>query len=244
MLLVVEVVALMRSATPAKAQTPPSCPYLHDAKPESKYAFTQATVIGLSYARAALRESEAFEAERRTLTNAQALLTAMMRVTKSSSGDYACAEIVVEPYKKSSDQKMIGTTAEYLAVIYRQHRRLNDQFLDLLKNLPDASQQPAKLADVLSTLEVERGKVWIDLRKASTLTLLGLLDSSKADKDGKLRTLLITRAERKELLERLSRAFPEAKRKTEADKPNTPELIFIASLYHDFLTKPYKCADE
>jgi len=250
MLLVVQMVALMLPATAARAQTRVSCPYLHEAKPESKYAFTQATVIGLSYARVALHETEALEAERRamnnapTMSNAQTLLTAMMRATKSVSGAYTCAEMVLEPYKKSLDQKMIGTTAEYLAAVYGQHRRLNDQFLDLLKNLPDASQQPTKLADVISTIEVEREKLWIDLRKASTLTLLGLLDSSRLDKDGKLRTLLITRAERTELLERLLRAFPEVKKRSEVDKPGTHELIFIASLYQQFLTNPYKCADE
>ena len=53
---------------------------------------------------------------------------------------------------------------------------------------------------------------------------------------------MITRAERKELLERLLRAFPKVKE--EADKAGMSDLMFIAGLYYQFLTKPYKSADE
>jgi|SRR5205809_1907773 len=238
-------VGLMASATASKAdtgQTAPSCAYLHVARPDSKYAFTQASLIGLSYARLAWRETDAFEAERKTERNPDTLLIAMMRHTKIASEAYACAEMVLEPYKKGHDKEVIGRTADFLTAIYRQHRRLNDQFLDLLRNLPDLSGQPAKRADVISTIEVERDKLWNDLAKGTTHTLLGLVDPSRVDKDGTLRTLVITRAERKELLDRLWRSFPEVK--DQADKPGTPELIFLAGLYHLFLTKPYKCADE
>jgi len=235
----------MASATASRAaagQTPPSCAYLHVAQPDSRYAFTQASLMGLSYARLAWRETETFEAERKTEKNPQTLLIAMMRHTKMASDSYACAEMVLEPYKKSRDKEGIGRTADLVAGVYRQHRRLNDQFLGLLRDLPDLSGQPAKRADVISTLEVERNKVWNDLAKGTTLTLLGLVDSSRADKDGTLRTLVITRTERKELLDRLWRSFPEVK--DQADKPGTSEPIFLAGLYHLFLTKPYKCADE
>ena len=235
---------LTSAATTAKAdagQTAPSCSSLHEARPDSPYAYTQASLIALSYARSASREAEAFEAERRAERNPGTLLIAMMRHTKTASESYACAEMVLEPYKKSPDQKMIGLTAAYAASLYRQHRRLTDQFLDLLRNLPDHSDQ-VKLADVISTIEVERGKVWNELIKATTLTLLGLVDQSKTSKDGTLQTLAITRAERKELLDRLLRVFPEVK--AQAHKPDTSDLMFIASLYDQFLTKGYKCSDE
>jgi len=214
----------------------------YKVRPDSKYSFTQATLIALFYARSAWRESEAFEAERKVATNQQALtlLTLMMRHTKTASESFACADMVLEPYKNSPDQKMIGHTADVMAAVYRQHIRLNDQFLDLLRNLPDPSG-PTKQADVISTIEVERGKLWDDLTKATTLTLLGLVDQSKTGKDGTLQTLVITRAERKELLGGLVQAFPEAKA---PDRPGSPPVTFIAGLYHLFLTKPYKSADE
>ncbi len=223
-------------------QTAPSCFHLHNARPDSKYAFTQASLIALSYARSAWREAEAFEAERKGENNPQTLLIAMMRHIKASSESHACAEMVLEPYKQSADQKMIGSTAAFMARIYGQHRTLNELFLDLLRKLPDLSDQPTKLADIVSTIEVERGKVWNDLIKATTLTLLGLLDQTKTGKDGTLQTLVITRAERRELLDRLLRAFPEVK--VQGHKQGTSDPMFIASLYDQFLTKPYKCADE
>ena len=113
--------------------------------------------------------------------------------------------------------------------------------MDLLRNLPDLSDQPTKLADVISTIEVERGKLWNDLIRAKTLTLLGLVDQSKTATDGTLQTLVITRAERKELLDRLLRAFPKVK--DQAGNAGTSDLMFVAGLYYQFLTKPYKCAD-
>ena len=243
-LLVVPLVGLMLSAT-AKAnagQTAPSCSYLHQARPDSKYAFTQGSLIALSYAESAWREADAFQAERKAEPNQQTLLIAMMRHIKTGSESYACAEMVLEPYKRSPDQNMIGLTADFVAGIYRQHRRLNDQFLDLLRNLPDLSDQPTKRADTISTIEVERGKLWNDLIKATTLTLLGLVDQSKTSKDGTLQTLVITKAERKELFDRLLRAFPEVK--AQGHKAGASDLMFIASLYDQFLAGQYKSADE
>ena len=242
--LLVALCLLASAAATTKAdaeQIAPSCLYLHEARPDSPYAYTQASLIALSYARSASREAEAFEAERRVERNPGTLLIAMMRHTKTASESYACAEMVLEPYEKSPDQNMIGLTAAYAAGLYRQHRRLTDQFLDLLRNLPDHSDQ-VKLADVISTIEVERGKVWKELIKATTLTLLGLVDQSKTSKDGTLQTLVITRAERKELLDRLLRAFPEVK--AQGYKSGTSDLMFIAGLYDQFLTGQYKSADE
>jgi hypothetical protein len=80
------------------------------------------------------------------------------------------------------------------------------------------------------------------LIKATTLTLLGLVDQNKTVKDGTLHTLVITKGERKELLDRLLRTFPKVKE--EGNKPGTPDLMFTAGLYYQFLTKPYKTADE
>jgi hypothetical protein len=146
---------LVATVSVSPAQTAPSCSFLHTTRPDSPYAFTQASLIALSYARSAGQEAEAFESERKVETNPQTLLTAMMRHIKAASDSYGCAVITLEPYKKSADTKIIGPAAEWTSVIYRQHVRLNDQFLDLLRNIPDS--QPAKRADIISTIQVERG---------------------------------------------------------------------------------------
>jgi hypothetical protein len=225
-------------------QTPPSCSFLLQARPapDSKYAFTQAGLIALSYARAGWQEADAFQAEQKTESDPQTLLIAMMRHTKTASEAYACAETVLEPYRRSHDQKMIGFTADFEARVYKQHRFLNDAFLDVLRKLPDLSAQPTKFADVISSIEVERGKLWNHVIRGTTLTLLGLLDQNKTDKNGKVQTLVITRAESKELLDRLLKYFPEVKDKT--DKSGAAMPTQVAALYYLLLTKPYKCADE
>jgi len=235
-------VMLLTTATEDAAQTTPSCSNLHPVRPDSSYAFAQASLIALSYAKSAGLEAEAFETERKAESNAQTLLIAMMRHTKTASESYACAAVVLEPYKRSADQKVIAPTADRASRIYRQHVKLNDQFLDVLRNLPDLANQPAKGADTISTIEVERGKLGNDLIKVTTLTLLGLVDQNKIAKDGTLQTLVITRVERKELLDRLLRTFPKVKE--EGNRSGAPDMMFTAGLYYQFLTKPYKSADE
>jgi hypothetical protein len=228
----------------AQGQTEPSCSYtvLHEAKLESKFAFAQASLIALSYAQGAVQEAAAFTAEQTSETDAQATLIGMMRHTKLASEQFACAERVLAQYRQSPDRKMIGFTADFLALLYKQHRFLNDTFLELLRKLPDLSSQPAKLADTISTIEVERGKLWNDLIKGTTLTLLGLLDQNRTDDEGTLHILVITRCERKELLDRLVQSFPEVKDKEKRTAEAGPAQA--AGLYYLFLTKPYNCADE
>jgi hypothetical protein len=226
----------------AVAQSPPSCENFQQPKPDSKFAFTQASLIGLTYALAAVLEADAFQAEQNHETNTLTLLTAMMRHTKVASNAYACAEKALEPYRKSRDQKMIGFTSNFEVQVYKQHRALNDAFLDMLRKLPDLSNQPTNVADVISEIEVERGKLWDDLTQGATLTLLGLVDQNKPDGNGKLNTLVITRAERRELIDGILRSFPRVNAKTNA--PDAPKPEQIASLYYLFLTKPYECSDE
>src|SRR5437773_290411 len=94
---------LASAATTAKAdagQTEPSCLYLHETRTDSKYAFTQASLIALSYARSAWKEAEAFGAERKAESNTQTLRIAMMQHTKTDSEPYPCADTVPEQDKQ------------------------------------------------------------------------------------------------------------------------------------------------
>jgi hypothetical protein len=166
----------------------------------------------------------------------------MMRHTKNASDAYTCAGLALEPYKKSHDEKMIGFTADFEVAVYKQHRFLNDTFLDTLRKLPTLSGQQTKLADIISTIEVERKKLWKDLIKGTTLTLIGLLDQTKPGKGDVLDTLVITRAERQKLLDRILQSFPEVK--VEGENMNATEPVHNARLYYQFLLRPYRCADE
>jgi hypothetical protein len=234
------IVLLLGVATAAAQQTVPSCPYPHAARPDSKAAFTEASILALAYARSAWEEGPAFEAEQRTIDNPISLLTAMMRHTKSASEAYTCAELIVAPYRKSVDQEMTGFTADFVATVYAQHRKLNDQFLDVLRKLSSAND-PGQLADALSTLEVERGKLWTDLTKATGLAAMGLMDRKRTNAEGNLNALVITRAEKRALLNQLVDKFPELKNPSQGDLPTPTRL---AGLYYTFLMRNLKCSDE
>jgi hypothetical protein len=164
-----------------------------------------------------------------------------MRHTKSATEAYACAAQVISPYVKSQDSDMIATPARFEVAEYVQHIRLNDQFLAVLRSLSGAND-PTTLADALSTLEVERGKAWTGLTQATTLVAMGLIDVTKTSPGGNLDSLLITCAERQQLLSRLLEWFPDLKDK--ANSATLPTPTRLASLYYTLLTKGYKCADK
>jgi hypothetical protein len=93
-------------------QTPPSCSLLLQApEPDSRYAFTQAGLVALSYARAGWQEADAFQAEQKAENSPQTVLIGMMRNTKTASEAYACAETVLEPYKKVPRRGNLWVTA-------------------------------------------------------------------------------------------------------------------------------------
>jgi hypothetical protein len=202
-------IAATLSVSICSGQSTPSCTlYMHEVKPDSKYSFAQATLIALVHAREAWQEAADFQAEQKPDDDPQTSLIGMMRHTKNASDAYTCAGLALEPYKKSHDEKMIGFTADFEVAVYKQHRFLNDTFLDTLRKLPTLSGQQTKLADIISTIEVERKKLWKDLIKGTTLTLIGLLDQTKPGKGDVLDTLVITRAERQKLLDRILQSFP------------------------------------
>ena len=153
---------------------------------------------------------------------------------------YACAEQVLTPYRGSADKEIIATAAEFMTVVYRQHQKLNDSLLELLRTL--GSGTPGQLADTISTLEVERGKLWNDLIKGATLCGLGLLDKSRTGVDGNINAIVLTRAERASLLDRIGKTFPAVS--DALSRPETPTPTKIAALYRTVLMKNYRCADE
>ena len=124
----------MLFATTAHAQTPPSCAYLHSPQIESRYAFTQASVIGLKYALMSWNGATAFEKEKDGLAPVNSLV-AMMRLTKTSADAFACAEMVIPPYVESRDKETTGFIAKFLVTVYRAHKGLDAQLLALLRSL-------------------------------------------------------------------------------------------------------------
>jgi hypothetical protein len=222
----------------AHAQTAPSCFTNHLPSPNSPYAYAEANLIGLRYALSAWSEGTAFDQEKDGLAPTN-LMVAMMRHTKQASEAYACASQVVLSYQKSSDKEGVGAAAGFVVAIYDQHRRLNDLFLESLRSLSGTTDM-VKLADVLSTLQVERGKTWTDLTRAITLSVMLLMDRTKTGPDGNLNAILLTRVQSDRLLAQIQEDFPGvASASTGASTPTR-----LANLYYGFLKRPLKRADE
>jgi len=98
------------------------------------------------------------------------------------------------------------------------------------------SMSNGRIADELSTLQVERGQRWADLVQPTTLALMSLVDQSKPE-NGKLNRLLIPKLQKKALLDWASERFPEFKNETPQDDWTDPAKT--ARLYFSFL-KDYK----
>jgi hypothetical protein len=98
------------------------------------------------------------------------------------------------------------------------------------------------IADELSTVEVEREKLWLDLANVAKLATLGLVDANYSDSDGHTSGTVLKRSEKEEFLDRLIKDFPELKDASQSDKWASPTAI--ASAYLNFLRQPWLCVDE
>jgi hypothetical protein len=231
---------LLLVASRGQAQSPPSCSDLHVPTLDSQAAFIEASLIGLRYAQSAWNEGAAFDREKEGLAPTN-LLIAMMRHTKLSSEAYACASQLLAKYENSANKTAIGFPAQAMTSIYKQHQRLNDTLLQMLRSLPDTSTtNSSRLADGISTLQVERGKLWTDLTRAVTLSAMLLIDQSKVGSDGNLNAILLTKAESDRLIKRIEEDFPDVG----SDASSTPTPARLAGLYHQFLKRPYARADK
>ncbi len=222
----------------ANAEALVNCPDLFQPEPLTPYGFAKANLVSLWYARNADRSHEINQAAKET-DNGFAYLTALMRITKSSTNDFICAKRSVLPFMSQQAGENISTAATFLADVYDAHIRINQQALDLLKKLDSTSQ--ASLSDQLSTLQVERGQRWADLVRPTSLVLMLLMDENHTDQNGNLDRLIVTKEQKQALLTWADEHFPEFKNGTPKDKWSDPAKT--AKMYFIFFNLR-KCADE
>ncbi len=219
--------------------TPPTCLNLYRGEINSRFAFSEASAVALWYARKAVQEYDDSTAnwERPAFSD----LVAIMSITKAASENYECAVRILLPFEQSLDKQVIASGAKYGVVTYQRHLTLNETYIKRLRE-PDNSGGIAGAADFLSTLAVEKEKLWLDLGILAAQSTLGLVDLSYTHAKGHASGAVLKRSEREEFLKRLLGDFPELKDGTRRDKWSAPTVI--ASLYLDFLKQPWKCADE
>jgi hypothetical protein len=169
---VLAALALMTGLAHAQTKlssTPPTCINMYRGDINSRYAFAEASEAALSYAQQAVQEYDdsTVNWEQPTFNG----LVAVMRITKAASEDYLCAVKTLLPFEQSLD-KQIASGAKYGVVTYQSQITLNDRYLKQLR-APDTSGGMAGAADFLSTMAVEKKKLWLDL---GTLAAQSTLD--------------------------------------------------------------------
>jgi hypothetical protein len=217
--------------------SPPVCPYPYAGDINSRFAFAEASEVALSYALTAVQRYDIFKTATGSIGSN---LIEVMSATKAASEAYRCAVLILQPFKRSTDKKVIAIGAELGAQAYGDNIALNDRFLKVLRE-----PKPGGLigiADELSTVEVEREKLWVDLAEMAKLATLGLMDASHLDSKGNVTEIVLRRSEKEEFQNRLMRDFPELEDAKKIEKLDAPTAI--ASVYRDFLKQPWVCADD
>lgn len=215
------------------------CPGPLETEPLTPYGFAKATLVSLWHARNAAQHSEDLKKETREATTYFSFVTAMMRVTKTSTNDFICAKRPIKPFNAKQSGEDIQTAAQFLLIVYDQHIDINHRLIEILKKM-DTISQP-ELMDQFSTLQVERGQRWADLVQPVQMTLVLLIDPNRTDKNGNVDHLLVTKSERQGLIAWADEHFPEFKNGTPKDKWSDPAKT--AQLYFAFFGAR-KCSDE
>jgi len=181
-------VVLIASFGHAQTKTPPvssapACLYLYRGDIDSRYAFAEATEVALCYAALAAHESDEFEGKS---TWDMSDLISLMRAAKAKSEAYRCAELILQPFERSSfedryvrgdDKKVIALGARFGTQIYRHQITLMDQSLSMLREMETradnirnsvggaASRTPPGWDDRVSTLQVEVDKLQVNCKR-------------------------------------------------------------------------------
>jgi hypothetical protein len=238
----------------------PACLYLYRGDIDSRYAFAEATEVALWYAALAAHESDEFEGKN---TWDISDWVSLMRAAKAKSEAYRCAELILQPFERSSfedryvggdDKKIIALGARFGTQIYRHQITLMDQSLNMLREMETradnirnnvggaASRTPPGWDDRVSTLQVEVDKFPANLVLLAGLSISALFDASYSDAEGHGSGTILKRSEKEEFLNRVVRDFPEIKDNSQSGKWAGPSQV--ASLYLKYLRDAWVCTDE
>jgi hypothetical protein len=224
----------------AKAEALVSCADPLEPAPLTPYGFAKSTLVSLWHARHAVEQATGLKKETAAATNYLSLVTAMMRATKASTNDFICAKRSVAPFTGPPNDENTRIAASALALTYDAHIDINQRGIELLKKLDSTNQ--GELADQLSTLQVERDQRWSDIVQPTAMALLSLIDPNHTDDNGNTDRLIVTKAQKEELLAWAGEHFPEFKNGTPKDKWSDPTKT--AELFIMFFKKGRKCSDE
>lgn len=156
----------------SKAESLVSCSALlySTTQATSHYDFAQATLASLWYARNAAERGNEIKKAGKDSENFFSLITAMLRITKTSTNDFVCAKRSIQPFAVKRSTGNIRTASSFMMVVYDAHIDINRRVINLLMKLGTTDQ--AQLMDQLSTLQVERDQRWADLVEPTYMALI------------------------------------------------------------------------
>jgi hypothetical protein len=208
-------------------------------QPKSRaYEFARAVIASLWYANKATRTSET-EAAKTANAEGFALVTAMMRDSKYSTNNYICAKRAMRPFTTKQNGENTSLAASVLWYAYEDNIRLNKQAVALLKRIGEIPQ--AEFMDKISSLQVERNERLKDLTQPSSLALMTLIDPQRSDDQGHATFLIITKEQKKVLLDWTVDHFPEFKQEG-ADRKWTEAAADAHLLFNLFEGR--RCVDD
>jgi len=214
------------------------CPGVIPPHALTPFEFAKSHLVSLWYARNAAETAGEIQKAGKETDNWFSFLTAMMRITKTSTNDFICAKRSILPFAVGQSGENITTAAQFVALVYHAHIDINQRALEVIKKMDSLGQ--AELSDQLSTLQVERDQRWAALVQPTTMALLSLVDQKRIE-NNTLPYLVVTKAEKKSLLDWANERFPEFSNGTPRDKWSDPAKT--ANLYFGLLNGR-KCADE
>ncbi len=203
------------------------------------YGFAKATVISLWYAKTAAERGNEIKKASEATDNMFSFITAMMRITKTSTNDFYCAKRSLRQFAAKHPDENVRTAADFMIVVYDAHISINERMNELLKKLDKTDQ--GELMDKISTLQVERGQRWADLVQPTTMALMMMVDLKRTDVPNRTTRLLITRAQKQSLLTWIDEHFPEFKNGTPREQWSDPAKT--AQMYFKIF-EGRKCSDE
>jgi hypothetical protein len=211
---------------------------LHPIAELTPYGFAKATLVSLWYARNASEHGDEIKQVKQDSDNPFSMVTAMMRITKTSTNDYICAKRPLKLFTKQTDET-VQTASKFMTVVFDAHITINERLIKILKTLGNTNQ--GELMDQFSTLEVERTQRWADLVNGVSVVLMQLVDMNRTDEAGKTTRLIITKAQKQTLIDWIDEHFPEYRNGTAKDQWSEPAKT--AQMYITVLNGR-KCADE
>jgi hypothetical protein len=219
--------------------TPPEGCYVAGAvDPDNLYLFTKMQVQALWLARNGERENmDVLTAGSEMPMNQVPRLIRGLREDRIES---TCAAYVVQAYTLSKNDG-VATIAKFLVSSYQELSGMNDQMLEIILQ-GTADKSLAATRGRLSAWNAKRKDIVKHMTESVGFSLALLIDGNRRNAEGEPDHLILTRAQRDDLVNDLNNKFPLLKNQEKTE--HASDFMPQAALFRSFLLGKYRPADE